>query len=375
MLISMLGLILLGIAFVYSASYMRESYVLRGQYIRHAVTAGIGLVIYLTLAYFDFQLFLRWSWVCYGVGVSLLILVLLIGEARMGAQRWVLGIQPSEIAKITTIMVLANYLGQRDNPRDIKSLLIACGLMLLPMGLIFFQPDLGSALIFVPTVMAMLFTARVAPRVFFTMLLTGILLVGVVLAALIASDNKDLPEATREKLCRVTMLSEYQRKRVMAFLYPERDPYGDGWNRRQSEIAIGSGKMWGKGYLEGDQNILGFLPAKVSANDFIFSVLAEETGFVGSMVLLLLFAGVILPVFVVAVKCRDGAGRLLCVGIGTLVFTHMFINVGMTVGMLPVSGVPLPFISYGRTFLLSIMAGLGLVQSVAVHAHRTASRF
>jgi rod shape determining protein RodA len=375
MLIAMVGLILIGVASIFSASWLRESAVLRGQYLRHAAMAAVGLLCYMVLAYSDYRVVLRWSWVFYAVSIVLLVLVLCIGRVQMGAQRWVFGIQPSEVAKLATILVISHYLGRRETPRGVWAYLAAMALMLLPMALIVRQPDLGSALVFVPTVLAVVFAANVASRTFWIMLAATVLVVGLVVAAVVASEDERLSPATRERLQHATHLTDYQRKRVTMFLYPDRDPYGDGWNRRQSEIAVGSGGTWGKGYLKGDQNVLGYLPAKVSSNDFIFSVLAEETGFAGSMTVLLLFAGVIFSAFAVAVGCRDGVGRLVCVGVATLIFCHMFVNMGMTVGLLPVTGVPLPFISYGRTFMLTIMVGLGLVQSVAVHAHRTALRF
>lgn len=375
MLFAMIGLICIGVAFVHSASSLRESALLRDQYLRHAGIAAVGLLCYLVLAYFDYHVLLRWSWVFYVFSIGLLVLVLLVGTYQMGARRWIFGIQPAEVAKLATILAVAYLLGRRGASRGVWSYLAALALMALPMALIVKQPDLGSALVFVPTVLAMVFAANVAPRTFWSVLALAVLVVGLAVAAVVASEDERLTPAMREKLQHVTGLNDYQRKRVTMFLYPERDPYGDGWNRRQSEIAVGSGGIWGKGYLKGDQNVLGYLPAKVSSNDFIFSVLAEETGFAGSMTVLLLFAGVILPAFAVAFRCRDGVGRLVCVGMATMIFCHMFINMGMTVGLLPVTGVPLPFISYGRTFMLTIMVGLGLVQSVAVHAHRTALRF
>jgi rod shape determining protein RodA len=375
MLLAMVGLILIGVAFVHSASSLRESALLRGQYLRHAGIAAAGLLCYLTLAYLDYRVLLRWSWVIYVLSIGLLVLVLLIGTVQMGARRWVFGIQPSEVAKLATLLVVSYFLGRRGAARGVWAYLVALLLMVLPMALIVRQPDLGSALVFVPTVLAVVFAANIAPRTYWCVLAATVLVAGLVVAAVVASEDERLDPETRLRLQQATQLTDYQRKRVTMFLYPERDPYGDGWNRRQSEIAVGSGGVWGKGYLRGDQNVLGYLPAKVSSNDFIFSVLAEEAGFAGSMTVLLLFAGVILSACAVAVRCRDGVGRLVCVGVATLIFCHMFVNMGMTVGLLPVTGVPLPFISYGRTFMLTIMVGLGLVQSVAVHAHRTAPRF
>jgi rod shape determining protein RodA len=160
------------------------------------------------------------------------------------------------------------------------------------------------------------------------------------------------------------------KKRVLTFAFPDRDPLGAGWNKRQSEIAVGSGGLWGKGYLNGTQNVLGFLPRSVSSTDFIFSVIAEETGFVGSLVLLGLYLGVFGAVATTGFLCRDSVGRLVCAGVGTLLFVHVFVNIAMTVGRVPITGLPLPLISYGGSFTISTMAMLGLVQSVAVHGQR-----
>jgi len=208
--------------------------------------------------------------------------------------------------------------------------------------------------------------ATVGVAVFTVILLLGLLL---------ASEREGVSPPTRERIRKIVPLSAYQRDRLVVFLYPDRDLFGRGWNKRQSEIAVGSGGFWGKGYLKGDQNLLGYLPASVASNDFIFSVLAEETGFVGSMIVLLLAAGILFPTLAVAYGCQDGAGRLLCVGVATVTFCHQFVNIGMTVGLLPVTGLPLPFISSGRTFLLTMMTAYGLVQSVAVHGRETAPRF
>ena len=154
---------------------------------------------------------------------------------------------------------------------------------------------------------------------------------------------------------------------LAAFLFPDKDLHGSGYNRRQSEIAVGSGGAWGKGYLKGEQYMLGYLPPSVSSNDFIFAVLAEETGFAGSLTVLLLFLGVLSSGLWVAFRCQNDMGRLFCVGVVSLVFSHMFINIAMTIGIMPITGLPLPFISYGRTFMLTMMVALGLVQSVSIH--------
>jgi len=179
----------------------------------------------------------------------------------------------------------------------------------------------------------------------------------------------------REALISATHLKPHQIKRLQVFMFPDKDLHGSGYNRRQSEIAVGSGGLRGKGYLKGEQYMLGYLPPSVSANDFIFSVLAEESGFIGSVTVLLLFLGLIWPGLWIARCCQDNVGRLFCVGVVTLIFSHMFINIAMTIGLMPITGLPLPFISYGRTFMLTMMLALALVQSVSIHGRKPETTF
>lgn len=375
LLVSIVGAVLVGVAFVYSASSIREVDALRHLYMLHAQMGAIGLVICLALAYLDYRAIVRFGWVFYAGALVLLVLTLLFGETKMGAQRWLGGIQPAEVAKLAVIIVLAHVMGRYNAPRGLKMYLFVLVVAAVPTLLILKQPDLGTALVLVPTIFAMLFVAQVSPRAVFSTVGAGVIVVVVVLGLLVASESKTVRPAFREQVRQVLPLSAYQRDRLVVFLFPDRDPFGRGWNKRQSEIAVGSGGMWGKGYLKGDQNLLGYLPASVASNDFIFSVLAEETGFVGSLVVLLLFAGILIPTLAVAYVCTDGAGRLLCTGVATLTFCHIGVNIGMTVGLLPVTGLPLPFISSGRTFLLIMMTAYGLVQSVAVHGRDKTPRF
>jgi rod shape determining protein RodA len=173
----------------------------------------------------------------------------------------------------------------------------------------------------------------------------------------------------------MTQLKPHQVRRLQVFLFPDKDLHGSGYNRRQSEIAVGSGGVWGKGYLKGEQYMLGYLPPSVSSNDFIFAVLAEEAGFAGSLTVLLLFLGLLSSGLWIAFHCQDDTGRLFCVGVLTLTFSHMFINIAMTIGMMPITGLPLPFISYGRTFMLTMMAAFGMVQSVSIYGRESEIRF
>jgi rod shape determining protein RodA len=375
LLAGMCLLIAAGTLFVYSACSIREVDRLQDLYRLHAGSAAAGLVVYLALASVNYRTILHWSWAFYLGALVLLAAVLLFGTSQMGARRWVFGVQPSEIAKLAVILFVAWFLGRRESSRDAAAYVATLGVVAVPVVLVMQQPDLGTALVFVPTVLAMLFTANVAPRIFWLTLLGGAVAVVLVVGMVALAETRELPARTQERLRQATCLTDYQWDRVANFLFPERSPHGGAWNKRQSEIAVGSGGMWGKGFRKGDQNLLGYLPPSVSANDFIFSVLAEEVGFAGSLVILALYALVLGAVLAVAFTCPDGVGKLLCVGVAVMMFCHVFVNIAMTMGLLPITGLPLPFISYGRTCLLTMMAALGFVQSVAIHGRESAPCF
>ncbi len=235
------------------------------------------------------------------------------------------------------------------------------------------QPDLGTALVLVPIAVTMVFVAGCAPRTLATLCVAGLLFVAAFMAAALLPEK--LPPGPREKVEAVVdnVMFPHWQKRIEVFVYPDRDPLGAGWNKRQSEIAVGSGGRWGKGYLNGTQNILGFLPPAVSSTDFIYSVIAEETGFNGSVILIVLYGVLLGGIVATGLICRDTTGRLICTGVAALLFTHVFVNLAMTIGKMPITGIPLPLISYGGSFTISTMALLGLVQSVAIHGNKPSS--
>ena len=371
----MAGLIVVGVAFVYSACSVREDPELRMLYMRHAEVGLAGLAGYLLLAWLDYRAVLRWSWLIYLVCLLLLVLVPFIGESTMGARRWLFGIQPSEPAKLAIIMILAWLFGRREARRGAPGFFLTLALVGVPGVLILLQPDLGTAMVLVPTVFAMLFAANVAPRLLWTCVAVGVAAGVAIMSVIYIAEKADLPQERRDALIEATHLKPHQVKRLQVFLFPDKDLHGSGYNRRQSEIAVGSGGAWGKGYLKGEQYMLGYLPPSVSSNDFIFAVLAEESGFAGSLTVLLLFLGLLWSGLWVAFRCQNDTGRLFCVGVLSLTFSHMFINIAMTIGMMPITGLPLPFISYGRTFMLTMMAALGLVQSVSIHGRESETRF
>ncbi|MGN0890353.1 MAG: FtsW/RodA/SpoVE family cell cycle protein [Candidatus Spyradenecus sp.] len=360
-----------GVMFVRSACSSRATEALRQLWVGQLEFVGWGALLMVVLAYWDYRRWARVSgWVYMGVLAALvLVLVPGIGVARLGARRWLFGLQPSEPAKLAVILMLSWVLSRWGaGMRGARGLLV-CGVLAgVPAVLILAEPDLGTALVLGPTVLAMLFAARVCPKVLGVGVLLVALAVGYELTLVKVAKAEGVDPARAERLIRWTGLREHQVRRVETFLYPMRDLHANGYNAYQSEIAVGSGGMTGKGYGRGVQHRLGYLPPVVSMNDFIFPVVAEETGFAGSAALLGLYLfGILVPGSIIALRCRDDLGRLLCVGVLTLLFCHVFINIGMTVRIVPITGLPLPFISQGGTFMLVMMASMGVLQSVAIH--------
>lgn len=303
------------------------------------------LMIFIAVS--DITLWFKVSYFCYAIALSLVIVVDIMGHNAMGATRWFrigsLTIQPSEIMKVCTVFALARYFYniEAENIARIKFIFIPISLIAIPATFIFHQPDLGTALILVMVGVSVLFLAGVRLWKFVS--------VGLMLAAAI-------PFAWH------FMLYDYQRQRILTFLNPNNDPLGSGYNIIQSKIAIGSGGLFGKGYLNGTQGQLNFLPEKQT--DFIFTMLSEELGFVGSMFTIVIYSAIIAICIDIAMKTKHQYGRLLTMGIINIFFLHMFVNIGMGMGLLPVVGAPLPFISYGGTIMASMMIGFGLILNV-----------
>jgi rod shape determining protein RodA len=249
---------------------------------------------------------------------------------------------------------------------------LSLGLAAVPAALVLLEPDLGTTLPFAAAALAMLFVAGCAKKTLLALVLAAALGASAFLGAILLPEK--LPPERRAKVEAVTgrFLHRHWKDRVLVFAHPERDLKGAGWNAWQSKIAVGSGGERGKGYMKGTQNALGYLPVSVSSSDFIFSVIAEETGFRGSAAVLGLFALLLASVAWTGLRCRDEAGRLICAGVGAILFTHVFVNVAMTIGVMPITGIPLPLVSYGGTFAISTLALLGLVQSVSIHGRAEA---
>lgn len=347
------ALLCIGVAFIYSASARAEGTAIAAMSGKQMGWVVVGVGIFLAIVLADYEKAGEAAWGIYLATLVLLVLVLLIGKKVYGAYRWLnffgFTVQPSEFAKLSVVLVLSRFLSDPD--RDVqspKTLLQVLLIVAIPALFILKQPDLGTTLTLVPVALVLMFAAGVPLR--FLVILGLIGLVSLVPGWF--------------------LLNDYQRERIHVFLDPDRDPLGAGWNKIQSEIAVGSGGLGGKGYLMGTQNILGFLPRTVAPTDFIFSVIAEEMGFVGSATLLSLFAVLLWGGTRAAHRARDKMGRLLAAGVVTLLFSHVFVNMAMTVGLMPITGIPLPLVSYGGSFMVCMMAGLGFVQSVYVRRPR-----
>jgi rod shape determining protein RodA len=256
-----------------------------------------------------------------------------------------------------------------------RGFLLAAVMVGVPCALILAEPDLGTALTLVPATALMLFVARVWRRGLVITAAVAAVAALAVLGAVYEAEKPGVPPERRERILKMLPLRPHQVKRVRVFLFPEQDPRGAGYNLMQAKISIGSGGLTGKGIGKGETSRLKYLPPAISMNDFIFCVWAEETGFVGSAALLVLFALLLVPCCWIAFVCEDGRGRLFALGFATLVFAHVYINLAMSIGLVPITGLPLPFVSSGRTFLVVVMCGLGLVQSVSIHRRAEERRF
>jgi rod shape determining protein RodA len=321
-----------------------------------------GLIVFLVLALTPYQLFLRAGPYLYAVGVVLLVAVFIphIGRKVYNAYSWIrigpVGFEPTEFAKIAYILFLAWFLHVRERKiENFSTVVMAWAFTAVPFLLILKQPALGSASVFFPVCFCMLFAAGARLRYIVLPLLA---VAGLVTLTFYWVHVWSKP---------VPFLKPFQAARVQNFFDPAHDRRGSGYQADQSIIAIGSGGMHGKGWRQGTQTVLGFLPKTTSYNDLIFSVLGEEFGFLGGAAIITGEGLVLLWCVWVAARARDKVGSLLAVGVMTMLFTHVFVNIGMTIQVVPITGIPLPFISYGGTFVIACLAAVGLVQSVWVH--------
>jgi len=316
---------------------------------RQAIRFGIGIVLMFGIALSNIQVWLRLAYISYFSALALLLGVELMGISGMGATRWVdvgiVTLQPSELMKITLVLALARYYHEHtlEEAQSLRHLAVPALLIAAPAALVLRQPDLGTAALLVLGGSSMLLLAGVRARVFIT--------VGVIAIAAI-------PVGWR-------FLRDYQRERILTFLDPERDPLGAGYHILQSKIALGAGGLFGRGYREGTQSHLSFLPE--IQTDFIFTTLAEEMGLVGALLLLGLYTMILIYGLAIALLSLNHFGRLVSMGVSMTFFFYVFINVAMVTGLLPVVGVPLPLVSYGGTAMVTLLAGFGLMMSVYIH--------
>lgn len=387
-----IGLILIGLLAVYSATEYPGS-PRSGFFIRHLLAYPAAVVAMLVAMTIPLRTLEDFSYPLYVSGIILLVAVLFLGVEVHGARRWLVAgpvrMQPAEVAKTLTVVALAHFLiGKRRDPAGMGTLLPAFCMILLPIVLVLREPDLGTSAAFGALGLGMLVWAGL-PMLHLLLMaspLVGLalcrywaawglfVLIGAVViwksrvAWLVLAAFLVVQVALFVAAPRVwERIEPYQRARLTTFLNPEKDPGGAGYQILQSKITIGSGGIWGKGYLKGSQKALAFLPQQHT--DFIFGVVGEEFGFLGSIVTILLFFGLVSRGYFLGLHCRNHFGAMVAVGISTILLYHAGVNMAMTVGLLPVTGLPLPFISYGGSFLVSSFAMLGLLLNVSAHRY------
>ncbi len=342
LLTSLVLLAICGLVVLYSASDQDMGLVQR-----QSIRLGVGFLAMVLLAQIHPDHFRRWSPLLYLLSILLLLLVFVVGEEGKGAKRWLnLGLvhfQPSEMFKLTLPMMIAWFLADKRLPPSLSRMMIAGVMILVPVLLIAKQPDLGTALL-------------VAAAGAITLFLSGISWILIVIVGLIMAALGPLAWI---------FMHDYQRQRVLTFLNPESDPLGTGYHIIQSKIAIGSGGVGGKGWLNGTQSHLEFLPERHT--DFIFAVISEEFGLVGVVALLSLYLFIILRGLYIATQAQDTYSRILAGALSMVFFVYLFVNAGMVSGLLPVVGVPLPLISYGGTSLVTVLISFGILMSIHTH--------
>jgi rod shape determining protein RodA len=350
LLLAVLVIIVLGITTIYSASRQSGLDAVKPYYLKQIVWLMIAIVVVAALLLIDYHLFLAFSPVAYGGVVLLLIAVLLVGRAgRLGARRWIeiagIGIQPSELAKIAVVLMMARYIDAvRARIRRFHFFILGLAIAGIAAVLIVVEPHLGNAAILAPLAIVMLYAGGCSRKHILV-----VAIVGLALSPVLWHN-----------------LKEYQKDRLLVFLHPESDPLVKGYQVIQSEIAVGSGGIVGKGWCEGTQSGLSFLPEQHT--DFIFSVFAEEWGFLGVLVLLLLYGFFIIRGLRIARESKDFCGGLLCVGMVSLIGMQVIANIAMAIRLMPVTGLPLPFFSYGGSFLLTTMVAVGVLLNVRLRS-------
>lgn len=384
----MLMLAIIGVVFIFSAtSYSEADF---GK--RQGFWIFLGAIVYVVVSRIDYKLYLENAIIFYLAAIIMLLMLVLsklgvplLGEQREGSWRWldfgIMSYQPSEAAKVCALIMVASLLARHELGSVADSLTVLFKVFLvtaLPMFLIFVQPDLGSCLVIPPVVISLLYVSRLSER-FFLAVFGFVVVSGAVLSLdlyrysnFLESNGVTAHQARGEyqKVSILPVLHDYQRERIMSFIAPQVvDPTGTeaAWNLIQSQQAVGTGGMLGRGIGKGPQAQLGYLPRSVAHNDFIFAVLAEESGFLGGFLVIGIFGVLLCNGVRIASAARDRFGMLLSVGVSVIFLIHVFINIGMTIGLTPITGLPLPFVSYGGSFMLSCCILQGIVQSVYRH--------
>jgi rod shape determining protein RodA len=381
MILALGGLMLIGAAFVYSATMSGGGDsaipIYRQEYFKQIIWYGIGLLAAVAICLVDYQVLARWSLVIYWLTIVSLILVLIpgIGSVVFGARRWIdfgfFSVQPSEFAKISVVLALAHFLSRPvDEVRRPMIFWKTMGMMVLPFGLIVKEPDLGSALILIPITLTMSFVAGVPVRFINRLIGSAVFFIALLLVVIMYAPPKWQP------------IEEYQKWRLLVYFGVDgaspnateeekrvaRQAYrAYSYNVDQALISVGSGGLFGKGWCRGTQNAQGYLPRAVAHNDFIFSVIAEEKGFIGSITVIVLYSMVLFTGIRVAGQARDRLGKLLASGVVAMLFSHVFINIGMNIRLMPVTGVPLPLLSYGGSSVLSALIAVGILQNIYIY--------
>ena len=361
---------------------------------QHWIIGGVGLVLALAIARWRYEILVQWQWIIYGITNVSLVAVMFLGTSALGAQRWItiggFNIQPSEFAKLGLIITLASLLQAR-TASTIPTVVRTLAITAVPWALVFLQPDLGTSLVFGAITLGMLYWANANPgwllllispvisAVLFSVFLPAWFIWVAVLGVLAW---RTLPWPRFGALGAIVinlvagglghmlweLLKDYQKDRLILFLDPDKDPLGGGYHLIQSRIAIGAGEWWGRGLNQGTQTQLNFIPEQHT--DFIFSAIGEELGFVGCFFVLLVFWLLCLRLIIIAQNAKDNFGSLLAIGVLSMLVFQVVINIGMTIGLAPVTGIPLPWVSYGRSALLTNFIAIGLVESVANYRQR-----
>jgi rod shape determining protein RodA len=423
LLFAALALLIIGVFFIYSSGVTSAGVLISREYIRQIIWAVAGILIALALALFDYKRLRNWSPYLYLGTLALILYTCFFGRVVNGARAWIgfgaFGIQPSEFAKITTTVFLARYLDDtRRSPKTFTRFIVSCVIVFVPMGLILLQPDFGTSLVFIPLLLVMTFIAGISIR-YVLFLSACILLSGFFMTLpfwqshIVRRSIPVLTALTNPRLIAIAVLvfgiiaaiavfgyltyrkkyffwiaysvaiivlslgasyaarkalKDYQIMRLIVFLDPYVDPRGAGWNIIQSVTAIGSGGFAGRGFLRGTQSHYRFLPEQ--STDFIFSIFSEEAGFLGGILVFALFLIICLRLLRAMKTTADSFGAYICAGLAGIYSFHFLINVGMTMGIMPITGIPLLFMSYGGSSVISAMTGIGLALSIFVRRHK-----